>query len=271
MRGPESHRSPDGLITRRAARWAALVGAAAAAFCTVSIAVAGFGSSATGGPMTVTSKKIFPGVRPTSAWNLKDASAGAGEVDVSDVFRASGDGLIKTTGNWSSAFASTRYIEFDFNNSTAAGVPVSTATFNFSFADNVAGNTTCIYIEVYRASASTLLGSYGSSGSPLACSSSSTTYTNVNQSIATQITSTDVLNDLRIRVYGRESGNRATKIDLATVSGATSYGNYTMYEQISRDASTGVATATNWALAISGDGTNYQSASTWTSAFSTSR
>ena len=258
-------------VTRRAVRRAALVGAAAAAFCTVSIAVAGFGSSATGSPMAVTSKKIFPGVRSTSAWNLKDASAGAGEVDASDVFRASGDSLVKTTGNWSSAFASTRYVEFDFNGSAAAGVPVSTATLNFSFADNVAGNTACIYLEVYRASTSTLLGSYGSSGSPLACSSSSTTYTNVNQSIATQVTSTDALNDLRIRVYGRESGNRAMKIDLATVSGATSYGNYTVYEQISRDASTGTATTTNWALAISGDGTNYQSASNWTNAFSTSR
>jgi len=271
MRGRESHRSPDRLVTRRAARRAALVGAAAAAFCTVSIAVAGFGSSGTGGPMTVTSKKIFAGVRSTSAWNLKDASAGAGEVDSSDVFLASGDSRIKTTGNWSSAFSATRYVEFDFNGSRPGGVPVSTATFNFGFADNVAGNTACIYIEVYRASTSTLLGSYGSSGTPLACSSSSTTYTNVSQSIATQVTSTDVLNDLRIRVYGKESGNRAMKIDLATLSGATSYANYTMYEQISRDRSTGTATTTNWALALSGDSTNYTSASTWASTFSTSR
>jgi hypothetical protein len=271
MRGRKSHHSPEPLVTRRAARRAALVGAAAAAFCTVSIAVAGFGSSATGGPMTVTSKKIFPGVRSTSAWNLKDASAGAGEVDASDVFLTSGDSRILTTGNWSSAFSATRYVEFDFNSSRPGGVPVSTATFNFSFADNVAGNTACIYLEVYRASTSTLLGSYGSSASPLACSSSSTTFTNVNQSIAAQVTSTDVLNDLRIRVYGRESGNRAMKIDLATVSGATSYANYTMYEQISRDRSTGTATTTNWALALSGDGTNYTTASTWASTFSSSR
>ena len=273
MRRHGSHPSSEDrpLVSRRALRLAALIGAAAAAFSVVSLAVASFGSTTTGVSMNVTSKKIFSGVRSTSAWNLRDASAGAGEVDASDLFRASGDTLIKTTGNWSSAFASTRYVEFDFNSSTATGVPVSTATFNFSFADNVAGNTACIYIEVYRASTSTLLGTYGSSGSPLACSSSSTTYTNVSQSIATQVTSTDVLNDLRVRVYGRESGNRAMKIDLATASGATSYGNYTMYEQISRDASTGTATTTNWALAISGDGTNYSSASTWASTFSTSR
>jgi hypothetical protein len=271
MRGRESRRSPDRLSTGRGARRAALVGAAAAAFCTVSIAVAGFGSSSTGGPMTVSSKKIFPGVRSTSAWNLKDASAGASEVDASDVFLASGDSLTTTTGFWSSSFAATRYVEFDLNSSRPGGVPVSTATFNFSFADNVSGNTACIYLEVYRASTSTLLGSYGSSGSPLACSSSNTTFTTVNQSIATQVTSTDVLNDLRIRVYGRESGNKAMKIDLATVGGATSYANYTMYEQISRDRSTGTATTTNWALALSGDGTNYASASTWTTTFSTSR
>lgn len=273
MRRHGSHPSSEDrpLVSRRALRLAALIGAAAAAFSIVSLAVASFGSTTTAVSMNVTSKKIFAGVRSTSAWNLKDASAGAGEVDASDVFRASGDSLIKTTGNWSSAFASTRYVEFDFNSSRPGGVPVSTATFNFSFSDNVSGNTACIYLEVYRASTSTLLGSYGSSASPLACSSSNTTFTTVNQSIATQVTSSDVLNDLRIRVYGRESGNRAMKIDLATVSGATSYANYTMYEQISRDRSTGIATTTNWALALSGDGTNYASASSWASTFSTSR
>jgi hypothetical protein len=250
---------------------AALIGAAAAAFSVVSLSFASFNSTTAGVSMAVTSKSIFPGVRSTSAWNFKDASAGAGEVDASDVFLTSGDSRILTTGNWSSAFSSTRYVEFDFNSSRPGGIPVSTATFNFSFADNVAGNTTCIYFEVYRASTSTLLGTYGSSGSPLACSSSSTTYTNVNQSIAAQVTSTDVLNDLRIRVYGRESGNRAMKIDLATVSGATSYANYTMYEQISRDRSTGTATTTNWALALSGDSATYTTASTWASTFSTSR
>jgi hypothetical protein len=273
MRRHGSHPSSEDkpLVSRRALRLAALIGAAAAAFSVVSLAVASFGSTTTAVSMNVTSEKIFAGVRSTSAWNLKDASAGTGEVDASDVFRASGDSLIKTTGNWSSAFASTRYVEFDFNSSRPGGVPVSTATFNFSFADNVSGNTTCIYLEVYRASTSTLLGSYGSSASPLACSSSNTTFTTVNQSIATQVTSTDVLNDLRIRVYGRESGNRAMKIDLATVSGATSYANYTMYEQISRDRSTGTATTTNWSLALSGDGTNYASAASWASTFSTSR
>jgi hypothetical protein len=273
MRSHGSHPSSEDkpLVSRRALRLAALIGAAAAAFSVVSFAVASFGSTTTALSMSVTSKKIFPGVRSTSAWNLRDASADAGEVDASDVFRASGDSLIKTTGNWSSAFASTRYVEFDFNSSRPGGVPVSTATFNFSFADNVAGNTACIYLEVYRASTSTLLGSYGSSASPLACSSSNTTFTTVNQSIATQVTSSDVLDDLRIRVYGRETGNRAMKIDLATVSGTTSYANYTMYEQIARDRSTGTATTTNWALALSGDGASYTSASAWASTFSTAR
>lgn len=273
MRRPVSHLLSEDkpLVSRRALRWAALIGAAAAAFSVVSLSFASFNSTTTGISMAVTSKKIFPGVRSTSAWNLKDASAGAGEVDASDVYLASGDSQVMTTGFWSSSFSATRYVEFDFNSSRPGGVPVSTATFNFSFADNVSGNTACIYLEVYRASTSTLLGSYGSSGSPLACSSSNTTFTTVNQSIATQVTSTDLLNDLRIRVYGRESGNKAVKIDLATVSGATSYANYTMYEQISRDRSTGTATTTNWALALSGDGTNYTSASNWASTFSTSR
>jgi hypothetical protein len=271
MRRHRSHRSPDRLVSRPALRWAALAGAAAAAFTATSLAFGSFSGSATGGPMSVTTKRIFPGVRSTSAWNLKDASAGSGEVENSDLFLAAGDTRIKTTGNWTTAFASNRWLEFDFNASRPGGVPVSSATFNFSFADNVAGNTACIYIEVYRASTATLLGSYGTSAAPLACSSSSTTYTTINQSIATQVASTDVLNDLRIRVYGKESGNRAMKLDLATVSGATAYANYTMYEQISRDQSTGTLTTTNWALAISADNTNYLNAANWATTFSTTR
>ena len=271
MRRHRSHRSPDRLVSRRALRWAALAGAAAAAFAATSLAFGSLSGSATGGPMSVTTKRIFPGVRSTSAWNLKDASGGAGEVDASDLFLAAGDSRTKTTGNWASTFASNRWLEFDFNASRPGGVPVSAATFNFSFADNVAGDTTCIYIEVYRASSATLLGSYGTSAAPLACSSSSTTFTTINQSIATEVTSTDVLNDLRIRVYGKESTSKAMKVDLATVSATTAYASSTMYEQISRDQASGTLTTTNWSLAISADNTNFPTAANWATTFSTTR
>ena len=115
MRRHRSHRSPDRIVSRRALRWAALAGAAAAAFAASSLAFGGLSGSATGGPMSVTTKRVFPGVRSTSAWNLKDASAGSGEVDNSDLFLTAGDSRIKTTGNWGSAFASNRWLEFDFN------------------------------------------------------------------------------------------------------------------------------------------------------------
>jgi len=271
MRRHRSHRSPDRIVSRRALRWAALAGAAAAAFAASSLAFGGLSGSATGGPMSVTTKRVFPGVRSTSAWNLKDASAGSGEVDNSDLFLTAGDSRIKTTGNWGSAFASNRWLEFDFNSSRPGGVPVSAATFNFSFADNVAGDTACIYIEVYRASTATLLGSYGSSGTPLACSSSNVTFTTVNQSIATEVTSTDVLNDLRIRVYGKESGGKAMKLDLATVSATTAYGSSTTYEQISRDQASGTLTTTNWSVGTAADNVNYPAASNWATTFSASR
>jgi hypothetical protein len=255
--------------SRGSVRWGALIGSAAAAFLVAAAAVAGFNSSTTGGAMTVSSKKIFPGTRSTSAWTLRDASGGGAETNADDALSYA-DATVKTTSNWSSAFAANRYLEFDFNGAQPGGISVSTATFNFRMAANSAGDTACFYIAVYRASTSALLATYGSSGSPIACNSTvvQTTYT---QSIASAVTSSTILDDLRVRVYGNESANRPMKVDLATVTGSTAYGSYTAYEQIYRDQASGTAATTNWAVAIAGDGTNYQTASTWSSSFSTLR
>src|SRR5262249_59153562 len=119
MRRHGSHPSFENkpLVSRRALRFAALIGAAAAAFSVVSLSFASFNYTTAGVSMAVTSKKIFPGVRSTSAWNLKDASAGAGEVDASDAFLASGDSQIMTPGFWSASFSSPRYVQFHVTSS----------------------------------------------------------------------------------------------------------------------------------------------------------
>ena len=109
-----SHRSPDSLVSRRALRWAVLAGVAAASFTTVSLALAGFNSYANGGPGTYVSKRIFPGIRSSAAWSVRDASGGGAETNSDDTLSYS-DALVTTTGNWATAFASNRYVEFDFN------------------------------------------------------------------------------------------------------------------------------------------------------------
>jgi hypothetical protein len=259
---------PDPLVSRRALRWAALAGMVAASFTTVSLALAGFNSPTNGGPATYTTKRIFPGIRSGAAWTLRDASGGAAETNADDSLSYA-DAVVKNTSNWATTFASNRYVEFDFNSPRPGGVAVSSAQFNYRMAANGVGDTACFYLEVYRASTSTLIGSHGDASNPVACNSTiiQTTYSTT----LAEVTNTTILNDLRVRVYGKESGGAPMKQDLATVTGSTPYSSFTQYEKIYRDQSTGTPTTTNWSLATSGDGTAYTSASNWATTFSTLR
>jgi len=263
-----SHRSPDSLVSRRALRWAALAGATAATFTTVSLALAGFNSPVSGGPGTYVSKRIFPGIRASAAWSIRDASGGGAETNSDDTLSYS-DALVTTTGNWATAFASNRYVEFDFNAPRPGGVAVSSAQFNYRMAPNQAGDTACFYFEVYRASSSTLIGTHGSTGTPVACNAT-VTQTTYSTTLA-EVTDTTILNDLRVRVYATESGSRPMKQDLATVTGSTPYASFTMYERIYRDQATGSVTTTNWSLATAGDGASHISAANWTNSFGAAR
>ena len=104
--------SPDRRRSRRGVRAAVLAGTAVAACIGASLAFAGFNSAVTGGPMSVTSKRIFPGPRVASAWDLRDASSGA-EANSSDPLSYA-DGLVQTP---STAIASgtNRYLEYTFS------------------------------------------------------------------------------------------------------------------------------------------------------------
>jgi hypothetical protein len=252
----------------RALRRAAILGATAAAAFGVTTALASFGTSVTGGPGTYVSKRIFPGVRSASTWTVRDASGGGSEA-VGDDALSYNDAVVKATSNWASSYASNRYLEFDFNGPRPAGVAVTTAQFNFRMASNGSGETSCFYFEVYRASTSTLLGTYGSTASSVGCNST-TTQTTYSQTIS-EITSTTAVNDLRIRVYGKESGGKPMKIDTATVTGSTAYDSFTMYEKILRDQADTSVTTTPWGEATSGDGTSDTSAGNWSTNFATTR
>src|SRR2546430_17353162 len=84
MRRHRSHRSPRRPARLGAVRAGALAGAAAAALVGASLAFATFNSAATGGPMTVSSKRIFSGTRSTFPGDLRDASSG-GAANKSDL------------------------------------------------------------------------------------------------------------------------------------------------------------------------------------------
>ena len=191
-------------------------------------------------------KALFPGERVTPAFQVGDASSGT-EVDRSSPFAFAADSLTTTTSAWSTAFAAGRYLEFDLNNSLASGVAVSAATFDFRFASSGAGQA-CYYFEVRRISTSAVLGTYGSSGSPVGCVTG-TTQTLFSTSIPSLAT-TSIANDLRVRVFGKESAGAAMVIDLATAAGSTSLQAFTLYPVMFRDAADTTPETIPWGLAV---------------------
>lgn len=192
------------------------------------------------------SKALFPGERVTPAFQVGDSSSGT-EVDRSSSFAFPADSLTTTTSPWSTAFAADRYLEFDLNDSLASGVAISAATFDFRFASSGAGQA-CYYFEVRRISTSAVLGTYGSSGSPVGCVTG-TTQTSFSTSVPAAGT-TSIANDLRIRLFGRESGSASMVIDLATVGGSTAHQAFTLYPVMFRDAADTTPEVIPWGLAV---------------------
>ena len=252
----------------RPMRWAVLLGTVAAVFASASVALAGFSSPVSGGPMTVATKRIFPGVRSAWPWDIRDASAGGAEVNGSDPLSYT-DGVVTTTKNWSSSFAANRFDDFDLSAGRPGGISVSSALFNFTFAPYRATDDACFYIEVRRASTNALLGTHGSPGSPAACATLGAQVA-ATVDISAQVVSTDIANDLRVRVYANESSSRVIKIDLATVAITTPYFTTTLYEQRFDDEANAAAAVTLWPL-VAVDGTAYTSSGSFAPTFSTAR
>jgi hypothetical protein len=218
----------------------------------VSVAVAGIGLSLAvftaqvEDPAIFGSRTLFPGERVTPAFVVGDASSGS-EVDRSSPYAVAGDGLTTTTSAWSTSFAVNRYLEFDLNHSLAPGVAVSVATFDLAVASSGAGQA-CFYFEVRRISTGAVLGTHGSSGSPVGCVTG-TTLTAFSTSLGSA-GSTSIANDLRLRVFGRESGAASMVVDRATVSGTTAHQSYTLYPVMFRDAADTTVDVVPWGLHV---------------------
>jgi hypothetical protein len=239
-----------------------------AALGAVGVSLAAFSSTTTNPGSSFTAKRIFPGVRSVASNDIRDASAGGAEVNSSDPFTNAADGRTTTTSNWSNAFAANRWIEYDLNSPLPSGLAVSSPQFEFRFAATGAARTTCFYFEVYRRSTLTLIGTHGSSGSPVGCVTG-TTQTTFPTALA-EVTSTTIANDLRIRVYGRDTASRGMVIDLATVTGSTPYSSFTLNETTYRDQADTTIATTIWSIAAA-DAANYLSVASWANAYNAAR
>ena len=190
---------------------------------------------------------IFRDERDTPAFSVTDVSSGS-STDGSNSYAFASDSRYFSTVAWLAAFDSTRYIELDLNAPLPAGLSASGGQLSLRFAGDSAGASACVYVELRRISTGSLLSSHGSSGSPLGCASG-TSFTTLTPSLSA-VTDTDVGNDLRVRIYGRDSGaTGAIRLDEVTVSGSSPYASFTLYPILTRDIHDGQTDLIRWGLA----------------------
>jgi hypothetical protein len=204
----------------------------------------------------------------TSAWDVRDASSGT-ETNQSEPHAFANDNRTATSNGLLSIFNTSRYLQFDLNSPLQTGLGVSGASFNFNFAAAGAGQTTCFYFEVRQVSTGNVIGTHGSSGSPVACQTGTTL--SATSTPLPEVTSSNIADDLRIRVFVDNSLLGGITRDLATVSGSAAGTAFTLYETTITDATGLTPSTTPWGLAAGGDGASYQSAANWTTSFSASR
>jgi hypothetical protein len=218
---------------------------------------------------TVTVSAPVTATISTSAWDLRDASAGAAEANQSDASAFAGDARSASSGNFSTVFSTTRYVQYAYNNALAPGISTSSVAFNLNYAGTSAGDTTCFYFDVRRISTGAVIGTHGSSAAPVSCATG-TTFKATTTPLA-EVTTSDVANDLQVRIYVSSSGNRPLNVDLATLSGTASAQAFTLYESSFVNSASGTpGTAVPWSLYAS-DSALYASASNWATTFSSTR
>lgn len=233
----------------------------------VAVTYGAFSGSTSNPGGSFSAKRVFPGTRTAAAWSVSDAST-ATATDVSDPL-AYQDARSTTTTAWATTFASNRYLDFDYQASSPAGVAVSGITFSLRLLPTTSTDSICWYAETRVRSTDTLIAAHGSSGSPLYCETG-TTFTTRTVSL-TELATSDQLNDLRVRVYGRNTvAARASKVDLATVGATMLSATTTRYGDDLVDAAGGSPATTSWSLAAAG-GTTYATGNNWKNAYSATR
>ena len=126
------------------------------------------------------------GSATTTNWSLATAGNGASHI---------------SAANWANSFGAARYMKFAFDPGVPSGSVLTSASVRFYYKANTSGNTICWYFETYNGA--TLLGTHGSSGSPVSCNST-TNYSTDNIALS-EVTSSANANNLTIKVYMKDS------------------------------------------------------------------
>lgn len=248
-----------------------LASVAVAAFTAVAVGsvsgvtLATFTDTAANSGLAVSTKRIFPGVRTQAAYSIRDFSNGGAESDNSSEFLAA-DGNTVVTGAWPTAFDTTRYLSWQLSSHLAGGLATSNMTFNLR--GNTASGILCFYVESRLVSTGALLATHGTPAAPLTCIGAAALG---DLSVAVpEVTSTEIANDLELRLYASSTTGATSTVDIATVTGSTPYGGFTLPPAVYVDAADGIALTTPWSQA-SPDGAAYRNDGRWEATFDATR
>ncbi|MGZ4482202.1 MAG: hypothetical protein ACXVY5_08335, partial [Gaiellales bacterium] len=185
-------------LTRRTLLLAAALGVAMAVAQAAQASFTGSSSIS----QSIATKRIFATTATVTAHDVEDASAGGAEAFAGNSVAFNDGNLYTSSVNFPVAFSSLKYLSFSFSSPLPAGLPVSGLSLSFGLRTGAASgtHTACYFLDLRRASTDALLSTYGSSGSPLACTSTNTSTTVVSTSLS-GVTTSDLANDLAIRVY----------------------------------------------------------------------
>ena len=225
-------------------------------------------SATTSNPTTMSAKDVFPGTRSWSAWDLRDAADGS-EADASDAEAFVGhDDHHRQLGDDLDHDA-LPHVRHEQPAARGRRHDRRHVQLRLRRQRNNANNEMCFYFEVIRRSTGTVIGTHGSSAAPIACQATTTV---IQTSTALpEVTSADIANDLRIRIYGAHTETaRAMRVDRAVVSGSTTVAPFTLYETTYTDAADSTPAAVPWPIATA-DAVARQTSSNWPTAFSTAR
>jgi hypothetical protein len=195
---------------------------------------------------TVGAAHIFRGERTTTAFAVSDVSSGSA-VDRSSGNAFASDNRYFVSRPWATTFSSSRYLEVDLSSPLPGNLTVANGTASLRVASDTGSGGVCFYFELRRISTGAVLSTHGSSGSPLACTSGST-YSVLSVALSA-VSTTDIANDLRIRIYASDSASGALRLDRAAVVGDTPYSTFTIYPLLTRELYNGLTELIPWGLA----------------------
>lgn len=223
---------------------------------------------------TLSTRKVFSTTVSSPFLDYNDATTGAptGKQQAGTMYL---DGNTALTNNTlSPTFNTLYYEEIDFGApDLPADVATGSAMFNFSFTNPAAGETTCFYFVTLRLSDSTVLGTHGSSGSPVGCVST-TTVTTFNTALPEVSSTTVMQNSFAVRMYVTNSASDKMSIDSASLTGNLLYNNgtqtystFTEYEESRQSHEPGGNASPLWALSLLDGPTTAGSAHKFSTAF----